>query len=153
MKRAISKTAGKVQGRGQALTEFALILPVFLMSLFGVVDLGQALWQYDTLAHAAREGSRYAALHGRNGIPSTGPGSSSFTAPNNDTNVTGVVLSRAVGLDPSRLVVRSTWPDGDNLKGSRVLVEVEYVFRPFTSSILGVGNVTMRSTSQVGILF
>src|SRR4051812_46748295 len=50
--------------RGQALVEFALILPVFLIMLMGVIDLGRAIWAQNSLAAAAREGARLAIVHG-----------------------------------------------------------------------------------------
>jgi Flp pilus assembly protein TadG len=48
--------------RSQALIEFALISPVLLLLLFGIVDIGRAVFFYDTLSHAAREGARTAAI-------------------------------------------------------------------------------------------
>jgi Flp pilus assembly protein TadG len=47
--------------RSQALIEFALISPVLLLLLFGIIDIGRAVFYYDTLGHAAREGARTAA--------------------------------------------------------------------------------------------
>ena len=44
----------------QALIEFALISPVLLLLLFGIIDIGRAVFYYDTLNHAAREGARTA---------------------------------------------------------------------------------------------
>jgi Flp pilus assembly protein TadG len=52
-------------GRGQssqALIEFALISPVLLLLLFGIIDIGRAVFYYDTLSHAAREGARTAVI-------------------------------------------------------------------------------------------
>ncbi|TMC07695.1 MAG: pilus assembly protein [Chloroflexi bacterium] len=46
--------------RSQALIEFALISPVLLLLVFGIIDIGRAVFYYDTLAHAAREGAREA---------------------------------------------------------------------------------------------
>jgi hypothetical protein len=46
--------------RSQALIEFALISPVLLLLLFGIIDIGRAVFYYDTLSHAAREGARTA---------------------------------------------------------------------------------------------
>jgi Flp pilus assembly protein TadG len=46
--------------RSQALIEFALISPVVLLLIFGIVDIGRAVFYYDTLNHAAREGARAA---------------------------------------------------------------------------------------------
>lgn len=50
--------------RGQTLVEFALVMPIFLMLLIGIFDLGRVVWANDTLASAAREGVRYAIVHG-----------------------------------------------------------------------------------------
>src|SRR5712691_9160029 len=44
----------------QALIEFALVSHVLLLLLFGIVDIGRAVFYYDTLGHAAREGARTA---------------------------------------------------------------------------------------------
>ena len=49
--------------RGQTLIEFALIAPVFVILLFGIIDFGLMLNQRITLEHAVREGARYAAVH------------------------------------------------------------------------------------------
>ena len=46
--------------RSQALAEFALVAPVLLLILFGIVDLGRAVFLYNTIQHAAREGARVA---------------------------------------------------------------------------------------------
>lgn len=46
--------------RSQALIEFALISPVLLLLVFGIIDIGRAVFYYDTLTHAAREGARAA---------------------------------------------------------------------------------------------
>ncbi|TMQ11091.1 MAG: pilus assembly protein [Deltaproteobacteria bacterium] len=52
--------------RGQALVETALILPVFLALLLGIVDMGRAVWATTSLASAAREAARFAIVHGGN---------------------------------------------------------------------------------------
>ncbi len=43
---------------GQDLVEMALILPLLLALLFGIVEFGVAVWRYNTVANAAREGAR-----------------------------------------------------------------------------------------------
>ena len=60
-----SKHAGQTS---QALIEFALISPVLLLLLFGIIDIGRAVFYYDTLGHAAREGAR-AAVQASNRLP------------------------------------------------------------------------------------
>jgi Flp pilus assembly protein TadG len=57
---------------GQTLVEFALILPIFLLLLVSIFDLGHVVWSNDALSNAAREGARYAIVHGVNsGAPAT----------------------------------------------------------------------------------
>lgn len=50
-------------GRGQALVEFALVIPIFLLVLVAIFDLGRAVFAYSTLTNAAREGARIAIVN------------------------------------------------------------------------------------------
>lgn len=47
---------------GQALVEFALVLPLFLLLLVGTMELGQAWRVNQGLTHAAREGARLSVI-------------------------------------------------------------------------------------------
>ena len=47
---------------GQAVVEFALILPVFMLMLFGAIEFGRAYYTLHLLTNAAREGARTGAL-------------------------------------------------------------------------------------------
>lgn len=49
--------------RGQTLVETALVMPWFLMVIFGIVILGMGVFYQQQIANAAREGARYAAVH------------------------------------------------------------------------------------------
>jgi hypothetical protein len=49
---------------GQALVEFAIIIPIFLVLLVGIFDFGRVVWAQNSLASAAREGARFAIVHG-----------------------------------------------------------------------------------------
>jgi Flp pilus assembly protein TadG len=55
---------GGTHERGQALLEFALILPIFAVALLGMIDVGRAIWANNAVANAAREAARYAVVHG-----------------------------------------------------------------------------------------
>jgi len=44
--------------RGSSLVEFALVIPVIMLLIFGAVDLGRAVYAYNTIANAARDGAR-----------------------------------------------------------------------------------------------
>jgi hypothetical protein len=88
--------------RSQALIEFALISPVLLLLLFGIIDIGRAVFYYDTLSHAAREGARSAVL-------------ASDTLPTN-ADVLSKVTSQLVGASvtapcPQGPITNATPPD------------------------------------------
>jgi len=44
--------------RGQSLVEFALVLPVFLLLLFGVIDGGRAIFAYNQMSQVTRAVAR-----------------------------------------------------------------------------------------------
>jgi hypothetical protein len=52
------------KSRGQAMVEFALVFPVFVLLLVGIFDFGRVIWVNDTLSTASREAARYAIVHG-----------------------------------------------------------------------------------------
>jgi hypothetical protein len=59
--------------RGQALAEFAVILPVFALLVFGLLEAGRMVHADSALAQAAREGARVAAAEaGWVGLPGAG---------------------------------------------------------------------------------
>lgn len=49
--------------RGQTLVEFALVAPLLVVMLFGIVTLGIGVFYQQQLTNAAREAARYAAIH------------------------------------------------------------------------------------------
>jgi Flp pilus assembly protein TadG len=49
--------------RGQTLVEFALVLPLFIAVLSGIIVFGIGVFYQQQLANAAREAARYAAIH------------------------------------------------------------------------------------------
>jgi Flp pilus assembly protein TadG len=53
-----------VRRRGAAVVEMALVLPIFLMVVFGIVEFGRALWVGNMVTNAAREGARLGILDG-----------------------------------------------------------------------------------------
>ena len=75
---------GRRRTRGQALVEFSLILPVFILVLSGILEFGVLLYSRITIINAAREGARAASIVSD---PTTIP-----------TVVTGRVKAVATGL-------------------------------------------------------
>jgi Flp pilus assembly protein TadG len=77
----------KAGQRSQALIEFALVSPVLLLLLFGIIDIGRAVFYYDTVSHAAREGARV-AVRASNPLPT-------------NTDVLNMVTSQIIGAPVS----------------------------------------------------
>ena len=61
---AIRPSGKRVRSRGQTLTEFALVVPVLLMLIMGVLDGALLMFSVGTARFAAAEGSRVAATLG-----------------------------------------------------------------------------------------
>src|SRR5947199_10166701 len=57
-------TRGLRGQRGSAIVEFTLVSLMFFALVFGLVEFGRALFAYSTVSSAAREGVRYASVHG-----------------------------------------------------------------------------------------
>jgi len=56
----------RTEPRGQSLVELALTLPVFLLLLISVFDLGHVVWANNAISTAARESARFAIVNGGN---------------------------------------------------------------------------------------
>ena len=116
--------------RGQAVVEFAFILPLLLLLILGITELGRMIMRTNLLTQAAREGARAAAV---------GADSSSCV-----TRVTNVLASANV----TPLAVDVTGPDANNMMS--VVVTSNY-------AVLGSGvgwfnlppNLTLRGSSMM----
>ncbi len=115
--------------RGQALVEFALVLPVLAILILGIVQLGLVFHDYLSLTDAVRTGARQAAITHDAGI------------------ATNAVLNSASDLKQSDLnvSVNSTFQTGDD-----VTVTATY---PYDISIFGVvvksGRLSAKTTDRV----
>ena len=132
--------------QAQSLVEFALILPLLLLIMTGLFDTARAVWQENTLAFAAREGTRYAIVHGSTSITPIGPCASCSNA-----TLLGVVRSNAIGVPSITIVV--DYPDGNNDRNSRVTVDATAPFVPLPSQYMlgGAFQITLRGGSQLVI--
>jgi len=57
--------------RGQAIVEFALVLPLLVFLVVGLIEAGRAIFIYSSVTNASREAARYASAYGVNevGVP------------------------------------------------------------------------------------
>ncbi len=96
---------------GTAALEFALILPLFLILIFGVVEFGLILYYKGLITHAGREGARWGALYT---IPRRTNGDVQTYVGNflTSVNLTGatITVSGAGGVQGTPLSVRVDYP-------------------------------------------
>src|SRR5437868_14832742 len=60
--------------RGQSLVEFALTILFIFLLFIGMLEMIFLMYAYNTLADAAKEGVRYAIVHGTGNTNCSGPG-------------------------------------------------------------------------------
>lgn len=96
--------------RGAAAIEFALLFPVLMLIVFGIIDFGRALNAQITLTQAAREGARLDAL----GNP----------------NVATRTQAAATGLSPVSVTVTACPPGAASTADA--VVDVRYTFNFIT---------------------
>jgi Flp pilus assembly protein TadG len=58
----LNRAQGKHKEKGQALVEFALLVPIFLVLMFAIVDFGMGFYSWITVTNGAREGARLGAV-------------------------------------------------------------------------------------------
>ena len=61
--RPVIRSPGRRRTRGQALVEFALVIPLFLLLIFGIVDAGRLIYAYNTVSNSARNSARVAIVN------------------------------------------------------------------------------------------
>jgi len=61
----LTRRRRRERSRGQALVEFSLVFPVFILLLFGLIDLGRLVYANNAMAEAAREGARWGSVQAR----------------------------------------------------------------------------------------
>ncbi len=118
--------------RGQSLVEFSLTAFLTAVTLLFVLEIGRMLLVYTAIADAAREGVRYAIVHGSSRTAGSGQTNASGPA-SNPAQVLSVVKNFA-GTGPltiGNLIVSVTYPGSSNAPGQAVNVSVVYPYDPF----------------------
>lgn len=102
---------------GQALVEFALVVPILLLILCGIIDFGWMFFNQLSLQNACREGGRYASLNS--------------TDANIETTITTMVQDYIPG-SLQNLNVKVTYTNASKPTDGDVKVEVEANVEFFT---------------------
>ena len=123
--RTVAPLVGQGRSRGQALAEFALVIPIFLILIFAVIEGGRFIFHYEVLNNATREGVRYAIIHGENSADPIGPG--------DDARMESVISDAAFALPGGfdSVILEYSGPNGNtNKRGSNVSVSATYSYTP-----------------------
>ena len=88
------------QQQGQSLVEFALLLPILVVVMFGTVELGRLWMTMNLLTGAAREGARVAAVTAPNVAQVQSAANNVLAA----VNITGATVT-VVGPNASNTVI------------------------------------------------
>jgi Flp pilus assembly protein TadG len=123
---------------GQTLAEFAQVATVFLLLIFGMMEMGIVVYRYTTICMAAREAARYAMVHG--------PNSQNPDDANHDSTI-AVATAEAPFLSAGDVTV--TFPTDQNLpKQQDALVSITHNYTqqiPFMSPV----TLTLTSSSRM----
>lgn len=141
---------------GAAMVESALVMSATVMLLLGTIIVGLGVFRYQQIATLAREGARYATVHGAGYTRATG--TASATPQNVYDNA---IAPMAVGLDPQQLGYTVTWDDNNKepvylydsstntFRRNRVTVTVTYNWVPE----MFLGGMTLSSTSIMELYY
>jgi TadE-like protein len=160
----------RAKPRGQAMVEFALIFPIFILLMVGLFDLGRVIWVNDTLANAAREAARYAIVHGAKSSCPVGPPAPDTLIPTADAScpypsplkqsIKDVAQKWAAGTSANVAVsvcygvVTSCTGDSDqasatNARGTQVMVTVTSTVGLSIPSLVGFSGFDLSATSTM----
>jgi len=141
--------------------EFALTIVLLMIFILGIIELLMLIYTYNVLADSAKEGVRYAIVHGTGNSNCSGPGSSTSVPPitcadASANNVTAVVTTYAgVSLHSTAspaMTITPTYPDGSCAAPNRVQVTVSYRYQPFFG-LFPSGWVTVNAAAEGRITY
>lgn len=133
--------------RGAAAVEAALVLPLLLLMLFGVVDAATAIYDYAVINHGTRVGARWGT------IPTNNPTGNAWTCTNITATGTtdpcmvanGAITSLLISYKPTSSP--STSASGGGASGTTLTVTTQYTFKgTFTGAFL---SLPISATSRM----
>jgi Flp pilus assembly protein TadG len=134
------------------MTEFTLVMMLFFVLVFGMIDLAILITRSQSLAQAARVGARAAVVRGEyaNILGSVGPTAYSGTAAASHP-VADALRGQLILMNPANVTLNVTWADGNNAVDSRVRVRLTANFTPLMTFIFGAPTWTLTGASEMTI--
>lgn len=140
--------------RGSSLVEFAVTFSVMMAFVFTLMELCLAFYTYGMISESAREATRYAIVHGSTCVTSLNAScAASATAINTYATARGLpnVGGGTLNVTTTFLPAGSNVPDGSNVPGHRVHVDIKYVF-PIKLPLVPRNSLSLDSSSEMVIL-
>jgi Flp pilus assembly protein TadG len=151
----ISRKYKKMEFRGQTMVEFAIVMPVLMMILVGIFEVGRMIYVYAAVTNASREAVRYGSAIGRD---------SAYTgSPQRYKNCQGIrdMAKRSAYFIP--LTITISYDHGPNCNaisgedasvtvtsGDRVKVRVQATYKPLIKLIpIGTHNIDSWSARTI----
>ena len=149
------RRAGAPKERGAAIVEFALVVPVLVLLLFGIVEFGIAFNDYISVRNGSREGARAAVVNDvRNAPPCTINGGtvSPPAVPTGTSDATNAIVCKTkdrIGLDDDQVKVKvsvagTSIGDTVTVCASFPVQSMSGLLAPIMSGKTLTSNVTMR---------
>ena len=139
--------------RGQSLVEFALILPIFLLLIMGIVDAGRLVYTFNTVSNSARQAARVAIVNQSTTGTNTCDSASATAWPVGCGVVSGLVLD----LQPADVAVSYRNPTDTAACsplsiGCTAVVTVTGTYTPLTP-VIGqlIGTMDVASTTKMPV--
>jgi len=143
-----STTHSDDQRRGAALVEMALVLPIFLTVVFGIVEFGRAMMVSQMITNSAREGARMAVISGNTNADVEANIhdflKKSVGLQNKDVTVTITITAGPGNTDPGNLLAKSEAGDIINVNVAIPADKASYIGNSFVKGKSLVGQATMR---------
>jgi Flp pilus assembly protein TadG len=157
--RTAARSAGirrRNRRRGAAMVETALTILLVLMLIFGVLDLGLAVFRHQMLSFTARRAVRQAIVHGEyaDKLGKWGPetvGGTDVPVNELDHPIRDLLIASLTGLDPAEVHVQIEWPAGNNKYRSPVRVWLGTTYTPMTTFILPNLSLPLSASSTMPI--
>lgn len=131
-----------------------LTILFLMLFIFGTLELILLVYTYNVFADSAKEGVRYAIVHGTDSANCSGPGGDGITCSDSSgANVQAAVTRFAQYSmhDISSMTVAVTYPDSSSAAPSRVSVQISYPYQPFFG--LGWPTITVRAAAAGRIMY
>lgn len=131
---------------GAALVEFALVAPLLVLLLFGLIEFGMALNDYQSIRQGVRDGARQAVVKQ---YGSAGTGCTSVVAPDEVKKVICVTKDR-IGMEDDEIAVRVEYfapsDPADESDHGAVMVCAQKNVESVTGAVPAIDNVNLLSS-------